>query len=647
MATIPASAIVSINPGVLSASGNDLQLLGIEVTHSRRVPVGSVASYPSAAAVAAVFGAGSLQAANATVYFNGYTNKTAVPQALLFAQWVAGGVGAWLQSGNISVLGLAAIQALSGTLSLVVDGYTYSAGALNLSSATSFSSAATLIATALNASLPAGGSVTGAIAPSTSAFTGGIAGSVLTVSAVASGLVVPGTIVAGTGVTAYTTVLSQLSGTANGVGTYAVSITQSVPAGSSLTGAYGTLTVSAVGSGTLSVGQTLSYSGVTAPTKILGLGTGAGGTGTYYVNPSQTASSTTITSTGSALAVTFDSVSGGFLVKSGSVGSGSTIAYATGSLSASLLMTALTSAVISQGAFAQLPGDFMNAIVAQTQNWATFFTDFDPDNLAGNGQKQLFAAWVNSTNDRFAYVCWDTDPAPTLSASASTSLGAILAASQSNGTILVWEPSDLSHAAFVCGMIASVNYSATNGQIPYFGRSQAGLVASVSNQTVAANLDANGYNYVGAYATANQQFVFFNKGQISGSFAWANTYMNQIWLGAQFQVALMTFLTTINSVPYNEPGNALIEGACAGVIAAALNCGVVVPGITLSAAEVQTVNQSAGVNVAPAIQAQGFYFQILPSSPSTRQARSSPPINFWYTDGGSVQQISLNSIDVQ
>ena len=55
------------------------------------------------------------------------------------------------------------------------------------------------------------------------------------------------------------------------------------------------LTVTAVTSGTLSVGQTISGSGITAGTKITTLGTGLGGTGTYTVDTSQTASSTTVT----------------------------------------------------------------------------------------------------------------------------------------------------------------------------------------------------------------------------------------------------------------------------------------------------------------------------------------------------------------
>lgn len=57
-----------------------------------------------------------------------------------------------------------------------------------------------------------------------------------------------------------------------------------------------TLTVTAVTSGALSVGQTISGSGVTASTKITGyISVNADGTGTYTVDTSQTVASTTIT----------------------------------------------------------------------------------------------------------------------------------------------------------------------------------------------------------------------------------------------------------------------------------------------------------------------------------------------------------------
>jgi hypothetical protein len=57
-----------------------------------------------------------------------------------------------------------------------------------------------------------------------------------------------------------------------------------------------TMTVSAVSSGTLSIGQQIYGTGVSQLTSITALGTGTGGTGTYTVSPSQTVASTTMVS---------------------------------------------------------------------------------------------------------------------------------------------------------------------------------------------------------------------------------------------------------------------------------------------------------------------------------------------------------------
>jgi hypothetical protein len=59
-----------------------------------------------------------------------------------------------------------------------------------------------------------------------------------------------------------------------------------------------TMTVSAVASGTIAVGQLITGTGVTAGTTITALGTGTGNTGTYTVSASQTVASTTITIVG-------------------------------------------------------------------------------------------------------------------------------------------------------------------------------------------------------------------------------------------------------------------------------------------------------------------------------------------------------------
>lgn len=146
------------------------------------------------------------------------------------------------------------------------------------------------------------GSATGAtcasssIAASTSSFTGSISGNVLTVTAVGSGSVVPGTTISGTSVATGTKILSQLSGTANGVGTYAVDIPEQTVASTTISGTYGTLTLGAAPSATFGVGDTLSGTNVVAGTKITKLLTGTGGSGsTYAVDNNTVVSSTTIT----------------------------------------------------------------------------------------------------------------------------------------------------------------------------------------------------------------------------------------------------------------------------------------------------------------------------------------------------------------
>jgi hypothetical protein len=62
----------------------------------------------------------------------------------------------------------------------------------------------------------------------TAVFTGSIATTVLTVTAITSGTIVIGTTLSGTGVSGSTTITGQLTGTTGGVGTYSVSVSQTV-----------------------------------------------------------------------------------------------------------------------------------------------------------------------------------------------------------------------------------------------------------------------------------------------------------------------------------------------------------------------------------------------------------------------------------
>lgn len=412
-----------------------------------------------------------------------------------------------------------------------------------------------------------------------------------------------------------------------------------------------TLTVSAVASGALAVGSVLTGTGVTAGTYITAFGTGTGGTGTYTVNASQTAGSTTIT--GYAPGVTYDSVSGGLVFVSGTTGASSTITYGSGALATSLLLTAATGAVLSQGAITAVPATFMDAVVAQTQNWAGFMTAFNPDS-SGNTNKLAFAAWVTETNDRYAYICWDNDATPALSAPATASLGYLIAQALYSGTSLIGQDAaDASDAnlvnlaAFELGVVASIDFDQPNGRTDIAFRAQDGLLASVTSRTAMNNLIANGYNFYGAYGTANDEFVFFYPGSVSGEFLWMDSYVNQIWINNAFQLAAMVLLTEALSIPFNQAGYTRVESALADPINAAVDFGAIQPGVTLSSSQITQVNSLADKDIAGTLQTQGWYLAIQAASSTVRQARGPLSILFFYVDGESVQAIDISSILLQ
>lgn len=522
MKSIPASRYANSIPSVLSAGGNPLSLNAVMVSTNPAIPFGTAPSYPSVGAVAAFFGANSIEAQLAAVYFAGFNSANSLPSALIFWQWAEVAIAAYIRGGKLA-LTLTQLQALSGTVTIVIDGVSHVSAAINLASASSFTNAATLITTAL-----------------------------------------------------------------------------------------------------------------------------AGGTPT------------------TAAVCSYDSVRGAFVITSTTTGATSTMAFpTTASLVTGLNLTAATGAILSQGSAAQTPAASMNALVGVTQNWVTFMTTTDPDAGAEPATIKLeFAAWVATATpagkERFAYAAWDSDAAAAASNDASGSFGQAVIAAAYDGVVPIWDiasnPSAPgvagstvpgSKAAFFCGSTASIDYTETQGRITFDYKSLSGLVPDVVDDLTAANLIANGYNFYGAVATANQAFQFFQPGSMPGQWVWADDYIDQIWLNQALQLALLVLMTSVKSLPYNNTGYALVRAACMDPINAALNAGVIQPGVPLSASQAQQVNTAAGVKIDGVLSTQGWYLQILPASAITRGTRGSPPITLWYTDGGSIQQITMASIDVQ
>jgi len=134
-------------------------------------------------------------------------------------------------------------------------------------------------------------------------FTGSTSGTTLTVSSIKSGTIAVGQHFFAVGALQETVITALGTGT-GGVGTYTLGLSQTIASSQMYTSSPGaiitasmsgtTMTVTAVSSGTLYVGQTIQGAGITTQTIITALGTGSGSTGTYTINNSQTVASETM-----------------------------------------------------------------------------------------------------------------------------------------------------------------------------------------------------------------------------------------------------------------------------------------------------------------------------------------------------------------
>lgn len=347
-----------------------------------------------------------------------------------------------------------------------------------------------------------------------------------------------------------------------------------------------------------------------------------------------------LTAVGCYASVDYDSQLSAFTITSPTTGTASNTGFGSGSIAAGLKLTEAADAIVSEGANAAVPATFMAGIVATTQNWASFTLTFDP----AVSVKLQFAAWVNTTSDRYAFIEWDTEVST--SGADPASFGAQVAALDYDGSCPIYN-SDGSIAAFVCGAIASIDFTQTQGRISFAYKGQAGLVAEVVDAVSYQNLLLNEYNCYARFATANDQFTNYQPGSMPGQWEWLDSYVNQIWFNNALQLSFMVLLASVRSIPYNQQGYNQLRATALDPINAALNAGVIQPGVTLSNSQRAQIDTAVGGPASTVVQTQGWYLDIKDASPEQRALRASPPMTLYYTDGGSVQQIELSSIEVQ
>ena len=107
-ASIPASRLAQVIPGVLSAGGNPLALNSVYITSDPSIPYGVAQAFASAADVSDWFGPSAPETILANVYFAGFTNCTVLPGTRCGSlSSNTAPIGAYLRGGSVAALTLA------------------------------------------------------------------------------------------------------------------------------------------------------------------------------------------------------------------------------------------------------------------------------------------------------------------------------------------------------------------------------------------------------------------------------------------------------------------------------------------------------------------------------------------------------------
>lgn len=342
-------------------------------------------------------------------------------------------------------------------------------------------------------------------------------------------------------------------------------------------------------------------------------------------------------------AIAYDATRNRFTLLTTAAGPSIVSSDVSGTLAAGVGLSQASGAFIATaGVAADTPATALTRAISKDANWGTFTTAY----AAVIGDRQAYGTANSGLNYQFLYVSWDVDAASIIVNNAA-SFGAIAFATPYQGTWPIYGTQALAGA--VMGYAAAINFNITNGRTTAaFRQFNSAVPATVTDLTTANNLLSNHYTYLGAYANAANNYTVLYAGAASGAFLWVDTYLDQIYLNRELQRAFWESMLAYNSIPYNQDGYTELYRAGVDVINAAVTSGIIRTGVTLSNSQQQQINTQAGRNISDVLQTRGWYLLI--GDPANvaqaRQQRTSPQASLWYTDGGSVQQLTVQSVAV-
>lgn len=329
-------------------------------------------------------------------------------------------------------------------------------------------------------------------------------------------------------------------------------------------------------------------------------------------------------------AVEYSTVTKGFIITGGLTGKEATVAAVssgeTGTDVAGLL--GLLNAEVSQGADAESFAEFCDRIYhANTAG-------FSITTLETLEQSDIEAAveWLQTVTNGQTYNTAVRLVFNISDLSEVKSVASDLREKGYTGFVLCYDPNGEYVNVLDCAICAAVDYEATDGTInfnfqPANGYSPITTLGTVTdyqsgqtNLSLVEELDSLCISYVYSVGFGSQEVVYYGKGLMSGDFGNESEQANEAWLEKQIQITIINGLDAVNKLPLQgEKADRALSAWLNTPFEQSITNGMTAKGGTLTDADkvliIQATNNPSAVD---AVEANGYYYQILPVNQDDR-----------------------------
>lgn len=408
---------------------------------------------------------------------------------------------------------------------------------------------------------------------------------------------------------------------------------------------------------TVTAGQmSVSVNGTVYPT------TGIDLSGATSLSNAASLLTTAITTANAALVtasftITWDGTFKQFVASIPGTGAIKTMDYfsSTGSPAIATIMkfTQATGAILSQGADAiastSASTNLDNLVPYIMDQYSIAFVD----DLGGDLDDDInlsISQWVDTQNtpqDKYNFFCWSDESALELSSSAdTTSIWYLINEAGYNSSSIFDEVllSNAQRAFAMMGIFASLDLTQKKSALTAAFKTQTGLAPSVTQTSIAENLDEKKINYygnVGISGSTNQKNWFYG-GYTTGKWKYIDNQVGQIWISYQIQVSLADLFSVMNQVPNDPDGQGMIRSQLTSVMDQSIFNGIIGVGVVFDNATSQEIKTTYGVS-AQELTNNGYIIVNNATSQALREIRESSPWFVLYVKASAIQYLPVQT----